>query len=132
MKRCDYPTCRFCRKRDPRSTMVKYGTRHYAHFDCYLSARKSIDDLTSKQIGRFPCRVMRKHGLLDQADKILAEKNHWLIKCHNSWCHSYGRLAIVDVKPTTSQNCPKCGWLASIEHINCQDELSEWITEKAA
>lgn len=41
----DYPrTCRLCRGRAHPSRMVKYGTRDYAHFECF-AARKTQADI---------------------------------------------------------------------------------------
>ena len=37
-------TCRFC-KSMMSDDLVKYGTRHYAHYKCYLDAGKKLEDL---------------------------------------------------------------------------------------
>ncbi len=66
-------TCRFCKEVDGCEGMVRYSTRHYAHFDCYLTARKTLDGLTAWQVGQFPWRVLRKHYLLNQAEEIRAK-----------------------------------------------------------
>ena len=66
-------TCRFCHEFDPCHEMVRYGTRHYAHFDCYLSAGKPFDTLTPWQIGQFPYLILRKHGLVGKAEEIRAK-----------------------------------------------------------
>lgn len=61
-----YNTCRFCKKFETDSSrLVKYGTRHYAHFKCYLDAGKTIDGLSVWQVGQFPYRLLKERGLLD-------------------------------------------------------------------
>jgi hypothetical protein len=45
--------------------MVKYGTRHYAHFRCYLDAGKTLDDLAAWKVGLFPFFLLKDRGLLD-------------------------------------------------------------------
>jgi hypothetical protein len=57
-------TCRFCGKTtyDPERRymgMVKYGTRHYAHFDCYLEAGKPLTALHDWQVCEFPWRLLK-------------------------------------------------------------------------
>jgi hypothetical protein len=66
------PTCRFCKSWEDEDDMVKYEVRHYAHFDCYLDAGKKLSDLWAWQINLFPHRVLKKHGLLDEAAKLIA------------------------------------------------------------
>lgn len=68
----DFRNCRFCGKHDDDSKMVKYGVRHYAHYSCYLDAGKLLNDLHGWQVGQFPCRILKDHGLLDLAEKIAA------------------------------------------------------------
>lgn len=59
-------TCRFCGISSyDGSGLVKYGTRHYAHFRCYLHAGKTIDDLPAWKVGEFPYRLLEERGLLD-------------------------------------------------------------------
>jgi hypothetical protein len=60
-------TCRFCKKMLPE---VKYGTRHYAHFDCYLDAGKPLDALSQWQIKKFPYFLLKERGLLDEAARL--------------------------------------------------------------
>jgi hypothetical protein len=57
--------CRFCHGRTDEYELVHYGTRLYAHPECYLKAGKKLDDLTVGQIGRFPYSVLEQRGLLD-------------------------------------------------------------------
>lgn len=65
-------TCRFCKKTSFDSEgMVKYGVRHYACYDCYLDAGKTLNALHSWQVGEFPCRVLKDRGLLDQAAQMI-------------------------------------------------------------
>lgn len=61
-------TCRFCK--DWHGEMVKYGVRHYAHFDCYLKAGKKLEALHPWQIREFPYRVLKDHNLLDRAEEL--------------------------------------------------------------
>jgi hypothetical protein len=46
--------------------MVKYSVRHYAHFECYLEAGKSLRELRDWQVIQFPHRLLKDRGLLDQ------------------------------------------------------------------
>jgi hypothetical protein len=64
-----FNTCRFCDDRD--QSMVKYGTRHYAHFKCYLDAGKKLTDLHSWQARQFPYRLLKERGLLDVAQQVI-------------------------------------------------------------
>ena len=43
--------------------MVKYGVRHYAHFECYLDAGKDLEALHDWQIVSFPYRLLIARGL---------------------------------------------------------------------
>jgi hypothetical protein len=63
-------TCRFCKKLIDQG--VKYGPRHYAHFECYLDAGKRLDDLTKFQISQFPFRVIKDRGLLVHAELLVS------------------------------------------------------------
>ena len=58
-------TCRFCKSWKDEDHMVKYSVRHYAHFDCYLDAGKSLDDLWPWQVKKFPYLLLKGRGLLD-------------------------------------------------------------------
>lgn len=64
-------TCRFCSAYHDRK-MVKYGTRHYAHQECYIIAGKRITDLHDWQIVLFPYKLLKEHGLLKEAEDALA------------------------------------------------------------
>lgn len=45
-----YNTCRFCKSQMTYSdNLIKYGTRHYAHPQCYLDAGKLAEDLPDFQ-----------------------------------------------------------------------------------
>jgi hypothetical protein len=46
-------TCRFCKRHAAEDWLVKYGTRHYAHPDCYLKAGKKVEDLNQYQQDHF-------------------------------------------------------------------------------
>ena len=60
-------TCRFCKELAWHQDVVKYGVRHYAHFDCYLKARKTLAGLSAHQISKFPYRLLLENDLLDEA-----------------------------------------------------------------
>jgi len=63
----NYCNCRFCKKLSfDGDGMVKYGTRHYAHFECYLAAGKPLSALRDWQVIQFPHRLLKDRGLLDQ------------------------------------------------------------------
>jgi hypothetical protein len=57
-------TCRFCGNWYGGGPMVRYGVRHSAHFDCYLDAGKSLDDLRPWQVKEFPRHILKQRGLL--------------------------------------------------------------------
>jgi hypothetical protein len=61
-------TCRFCKELVDRG--VKYSTRHYAHYDCYLDAGKSLSDLTQWQVSQFPFRLIMDRGLQNEVERI--------------------------------------------------------------
>jgi hypothetical protein len=63
-------TCRFCHGIQWHDQGVKYGTRHYAHFACYLDAGKKLADLQKWQIGTFPFRLLRERGLMAQVERL--------------------------------------------------------------
>jgi len=63
--------CRFCRDRSQR--LVKYNVRHYAHFKCYLDAGKKLSDLHAWQVGEFPFKLLKEHGLEVEAFAACAE-----------------------------------------------------------
>lgn len=67
-----FNTCRFCDNRN--QSLVKYGTRHYAHFLCYLDAGKKLTDLHAWQVKQFPYRLLKERGLLDEAYRIIASE----------------------------------------------------------
>jgi len=49
-------TCRFCDGSKGKRAIVKYGTRHYAHADCLLSAKgpEIFNKMNKQQLGEFP------------------------------------------------------------------------------
>jgi hypothetical protein len=69
-----FTTCRHCGKMDNQTRMVRYGIRHNMHFACFLEAGKSLDALPYHEIGRFPFRLLKDRGLLDEAEKLIREK----------------------------------------------------------
>jgi hypothetical protein len=46
-------TCRFCQRAAEEDWLVKYGTRHYAHPDCYLDAGKKVENLSEWEQKQF-------------------------------------------------------------------------------
>lgn len=69
----DLNTCRFC-KSMMSDDLVKYGTRHYAHYKCYLDAGKKLEDLRPWQVRQFPYFLLKERGLLDAAEKFIASE----------------------------------------------------------
>ncbi len=65
-----FNTCRFCTS-IMSDDLVKYGTRHYAHYTCYLDAGKRLEDLPKWQVETFPYFLLKARGLLDKARQIL-------------------------------------------------------------
>lgn len=63
-------TCRFCDNHKDQE-MVKYNVRHYAHFECYLKAGKSLEALHAWQVRQFPYKLLKEHGLLNTAKTII-------------------------------------------------------------
>lgn len=60
--------CRFCREdaREGKSTLLKYGVRHYAHVECGLKAKGAafFDHFTNWQLSHaFPYLAVVKFGL---------------------------------------------------------------------
>ena len=64
--------CRFCDKLTTQGS-VKYSTRHYAHFDCFLDSGHTLDELTAWQVGKFPYRLLKARGLLERARQMQKE-----------------------------------------------------------
>ena len=62
--------CRICNAITDTDFLVKYGTRHYAHFTCYLDSGHRLDDLTAWQVGRFPYQILLVRDLMDRATEI--------------------------------------------------------------
>lgn len=80
-------TCQFCEKINgvtghnqpaPKlkyDGMVKYGTRHYAHFECFLD-HKSVDDfkaLGAFKVGQFPAFLLKERGLMEIAKEVRSQ-----------------------------------------------------------
>jgi hypothetical protein len=67
-----YRICRLCKDRGgissglsrytPETRLVKYGTRHYAHHQCYLDSGKPLTDLHVWQLESFPWRLIVDRG----------------------------------------------------------------------
>ena len=68
-------TCRFCKEVDFMGSMVKHGTRHYAHHRCYLDAGKPLRTLSTFAIESFPVRLLAERELLDEARSVLKERD---------------------------------------------------------
>jgi hypothetical protein len=68
-----FSTCRFCDNwRD--QEMVQYGTRHYAHFKCYLDKGKKLKDLHGWQVSEFPYLLLKERGLLQEAMELTKDE----------------------------------------------------------
>lgn len=68
-------TCRYC-KQDNRERMVKYGTRHYAHFACFLELKgtEGLKDLHAWQLRQFPWILVKEKGIEPLMWKLIREK----------------------------------------------------------
>lgn len=62
--------CRICKKPTFTDKCVKYGTRHYAHFACYLDAGKDLFRLRRWQVEQFPYRLLKERGLIDKVERM--------------------------------------------------------------
>jgi hypothetical protein len=67
--------CRLCGGRGTTLRLVKYGKRHYAHHECYLKAHRPLADLSGWQISRFPSWLLVEHGVLEEAERLIAADN---------------------------------------------------------
>ena len=71
-------TCRFCKHfiYEHGSTRVplKYGPRHYAHYDCFLDSGHTLDELPAYQISKFPYKLIKERGLLNDAERLTRNK----------------------------------------------------------
>ena len=67
--------CRFCREQLLERGGVKYGTRHYAHFECYLDAGKKLSDLPASQVDKFPHTLLEARGLIFEAAALTAQQS---------------------------------------------------------
>lgn len=65
-------TCRFCKSWKRENDMIKYGVRHYAHFECYVDAGKHLRKLHGWQVRQFPKPLLERFGLLDEAKAVIA------------------------------------------------------------
>jgi len=68
----DYPrTCRFCK--DPiwvERERLKYSTRAYAHYHCYLASGKSLFALPRHKVEQFPYKLLKEAGLLEEVERM--------------------------------------------------------------
>ena len=70
-----YPRiCRFCNETAHETRLLQYGVRHYAHHHCFLDAGKKLADLHAWQVRGFPYKLLKDHGLLPEADTIVAKE----------------------------------------------------------
>jgi hypothetical protein len=67
-------TCRFCKSWKHEDRMVKYGVRHYAHYECFLDAGHKLEELHDWQIVRFPYRLLKERGLIEAAEAAQARQ----------------------------------------------------------
>jgi hypothetical protein len=56
-------TCRFCKTQSTTVKLVRYGTRHWAHDDCYLKAGKPLEALPDSQMGQFRVSVLHQFNV---------------------------------------------------------------------
>ena len=56
-------TCRFCGEWGFQDDLVKYGTRHYAHANCYLAKRglEGLETLSLHQLETFPVLMLKPY-----------------------------------------------------------------------
>lgn len=66
-------TCRFCKEwlHDVDRHTVKYSTRHYAHWECFFAAGKSVEILNDWQRRRVPPWAVRNvPGVKETLDRL--------------------------------------------------------------
>ena len=67
-----HQTCRFCGAQTfDMDSGVRYGARHFAHFNCYLSKGKPLSALPAWKVGRFPYKILQKYGLENEALRLM-------------------------------------------------------------
>lgn len=94
---CEIRTCRFCKIQDEAYKMYKYGTRQYAHWECYFMAylKRAADflpfvkSLPTHQVARLPIFVLaeqykdkfhhkeqesRRREIIDQVEAVYKGK----------------------------------------------------------
>lgn len=61
----EWRTCRYCGEEADYGALHQYGTRHYAHFECWLRKHgaEAWEKLHKWQRGRFPLRVLNAFGI---------------------------------------------------------------------
>lgn len=75
-----FHTCRFCRQWGKTSYIVKYGVRHYAHFECLVKAftpdafRSLMIKLPLFQLQQLPVVEAMKLGVAEVIASVLAER----------------------------------------------------------
>ena len=54
--------------------MIKYSTRHYAHYECYLRARgaEGFKGLSGWKLKQFPYVITKQLGLLPALENAIA------------------------------------------------------------
>lgn len=66
------PYCTICKTHEhDEDRLLKHSVRHYAHFKCWLDAGRGLETLKPWQVGKFPFRLLKERGLLEQAEAIL-------------------------------------------------------------
>ncbi len=74
----NFHTCRLCDDGIMRDEgMVKYSSRHWAHYRCYLAAGKPLSALPAWKVGEFPYFLLKEHGLLDEAKRLASANRKW-------------------------------------------------------
>lgn len=80
-------TCQFCekfnghsgkssgRKQPKYNGKVKYGPRHYAHFECFLDAKgiEALGKLHGWQINQFPALLIKERGIENEVKQAIAK-----------------------------------------------------------
>lgn len=70
--------CRLCGKENIAhdADMLKYGVRHYAHYECFLAIKgdEGLRLLPAWKIGTIPYRLLKQYNLEIVAQGLIREK----------------------------------------------------------
>lgn len=73
-------TCRFCKETyfedQNDEKIVKYSTRHYAHWSCYCANKGAggLRVLSAWQVKQCPLRILENFGLVELAKTIIKDE----------------------------------------------------------